>query len=94
MNTLLKPHQLQILEQPSDRSVSSQHSAQIGKQIKFDTKIWDSFAKEGCGKVHYDLLLLCAAIEIADRKWKRPQGWSRAMHLTVPVLAHGHLAPA
>lgn len=87
MNTPLKPHQLQILEQPSDRSVPSLQSAQVGKHIKFDTKIWDSFAKEGCQKVHYDLLLLCAAIEIADRKWKRPKGWSRAMHLTVPVLA-------
>lgn len=35
---------------------------------------------------HYDMLVLSAAIEFADRRWKRPLGWRRTLDVTVPVI--------
>ncbi|MCA9801764.1 MAG: 7-cyano-7-deazaguanine synthase [Cyanobacteria bacterium HKST-UBA02] len=60
--------------------------AQIGREIVFDPKAMDSLDESGCRPLHYDLLVLCAAIELADRRWQRSQGWSRDLYLTVPVM--------
>jgi hypothetical protein len=62
-------------------------SVEIGRQIIFNTAVLDTFDVKGCQPLHYDLLVLCAAIEFADRRWKRPRSWSRTLHLTVPVTA-------
>lgn len=61
-------------------------TAEIGRQITFNAAVLDTFDVKGCQPVHYDLLVLCAAIELADRHWKRPQGWSRPIHVTMPVI--------
>lgn len=60
--------------------------AEIGRQIIFDPTVLDSFDVEGCRPLHYDLLVLCAAIEFADRRWKRPQGWRRTLHVILPMI--------
>ncbi|MBK9145179.1 MAG: 7-cyano-7-deazaguanine synthase [Candidatus Melainabacteria bacterium] len=60
--------------------------ATIGDQIVFDTEVLDALAVGGCQPIHYDLLVLSAAVEFADRKWKRPLSWSRDLYLTVPVI--------
>lgn len=57
----------------------------VGQHIKFDARVLDIFDVEGCRAVHYDLLLICAAVEFADRRWARPQSWSRTFQLNVPV---------
>ena len=41
---------------------------------------------KGFQSLHYDMLVLCAAIEFADRRWKRPLGWRRTLEVTVPVI--------
>ena len=61
----------------------------VGREIIFNANVLDTFDVKGFLPVHYDLLVLCAAIEIADRRWKRPQRWSRKLHVTVPVFALG-----
>lgn len=61
-------------------------TAEIGRQITFNAAILDTFDVKGCHPLHYDLLVLCAAIEFADRRWKRPQSWSRTLHVTIPVI--------
>lgn len=61
-------------------------TAEIGRQIMFNAAVLDTFDVKGCQPLHYDLLVLCAAIEFADRRWKRPQGWSRNLHVTMPVI--------
>ncbi len=61
-------------------------AAEIGSKIEFNAAALDTLDVKGCHALHYDLLVLCAAIEFADRKWKRPQCWSRCLHLTVPVI--------
>ena len=61
-------------------------TAEIGRQITFNAAVLDTFDVKGCQPLHYDLLVLCAAIEFADRRWKRPQGWSRTLHVTMPVI--------
>jgi hypothetical protein len=60
-------------------------SAQIDSQICFDTDALDSFDVNGCESIHYDILVLCAAIEFADRRWERPRQWYRRFNITVPV---------
>jgi 7-cyano-7-deazaguanine synthase in queuosine biosynthesis len=61
-------------------------TAEVGRHIKFKASILDNFDVKGCQPLHYDLLVLCAAVEFADRHWKRPQAWGRAFHLTIPVV--------
>ena len=58
----------------------------VGQEITFDPTVLDTFDVKGFRPVHYDLLVLCAAIELADRRWKRPLGWSRNLQITVPVI--------
>lgn len=60
--------------------------AKVGEQINFDPAILDTFDVKGWQSLHYDLLLVSAAVEFADRRWKRPRGWSRRMDVTVPVI--------
>lgn len=61
-------------------------TAEIGRQIVFDAAVLDTFDVKGFQSLHYDLLVLCAAIEFADRRWKRPQNWSRTFDVVVPVI--------
>ena len=61
-------------------------TAEVGKQIIFNPAVLDTFDVKGCQPLHYDLLVLSAAIEFADRRWKRPQGWNRTLHVTIPVI--------
>ncbi len=63
--------------------------AKVGEQINFDPAILDTFDVKGWQSLHYDLLLVSAAVEFADRRWKRPRGWSRHMEITVPVIELG-----
>lgn len=60
--------------------------ADIGRDIRFNVEILDTFDVQGCKPRHYDLLVLCAAIEFADRRWKRPRSWHRTFDVTIPVV--------
>lgn len=60
--------------------------AEVGRHIRFDAAVLDTFDVKGCEPLHYDMLVLCAAIEFADRRWKRPAGWRRDFDVTVPVI--------
>ncbi|MBB4123636.1 hypothetical protein GGR30_003584 [Martelella radicis] len=62
--------------------------AEIGKHILFVPDILDSFHVEGFTAKHYDLMVVAAAIEFADRRWSRPSSWLRRLHVTVPVIDH------
>ena len=64
-------------------------TAKVGREITFNPTVLDSFDVKGFQPVHYDLTVLCAAIEFADRRWKCPQGWCRNLHVTVPVIDLG-----
>ena len=64
-------------------------TAVVGREIIFDAAVLDSFDVKGFQPVHYDLMVLCAAIELADRRWKRPRGWRRDLHITIPVIDLG-----
>jgi hypothetical protein len=73
-------------QKPSRRVSKYTVTAQVGRHIRFNTAVLDSFDVKGCESLHYDLLIVCAAVEFADRRWKRPQGWRRTLDLTVPVI--------
>lgn len=61
--------------------------ATIGSEIKCDKEIFDSYCHEGWSDIHHDLLIVCAAIEFADRRWARGNAnWARHFHVTVPVI--------
>ncbi|HBK07157.1 MAG TPA: hypothetical protein DDZ81_15120 [Acetobacteraceae bacterium] len=79
---------LQVIESCSSDRISKEDvvTAEIGRQIIFDARVLDTFDVKGCQPFHYDLLVVCAAVEFADRHWKRPQSWSRTLHVTVPVI--------
>lgn len=81
---------LQILEagkQPPRLRRSDLICATIGSEIKCDQEIFDSYSYEGWKDIHYDLLILCAAVEYADRRWARAtRRWARHIHVTIPVL--------
>lgn len=63
--------------------------AEIGKHIRFDPDVLDTFDYKGWQPLHYDLLVVSAAVEFADRRWRRPRGWCRRLNITVPVLDPG-----
>lgn len=61
--------------------------ATIGSEIKCDKDIFDSYCHEGWSNIHHDLLIVCAAVEFADRRWARSNAyWARHFHVTVPVI--------
>jgi 7-cyano-7-deazaguanine synthase in queuosine biosynthesis len=72
---------------PKPRNIGQGESvAEIGKEIIFNPTILDTYNYEGWKPVHYDLLVVCAAVEFADcRCQRRPTQWSRPFHITVPV---------
>lgn len=74
---------------PDRACVKSATAVEIDRHILFDPNTVDALDEKGCKPFHYDLLVLCAAIEFADRHWQRPQDWSRSFHLTVPVFDLG-----
>lgn len=85
MNALEKKH-LCVVERGRKPHAKGTAFAAIDEQIIFDKEVLDALAEGGCQPVHYDLLLLSAAIEFADRRWKRPQSWFRTLYVTVPVI--------
>ena len=60
--------------------------AEIGTEIVFDPSGLDRYNVKGFEPCHYDLLVICAAIELADRRWKRLQTWKRSLELSIPVI--------
>jgi hypothetical protein len=60
--------------------------AEVGRHIHFNAAALDTFDVKGFEARHYDMLVLCAAIEFADRRWKRPLGWRRTLDVAVPVI--------
>ena len=60
--------------------------AEVGRHICFNPAVLDSFDVKGFEPLHYDMLVLCAAIEFADRRWKRPLGWRRTLDVAIPVI--------
>lgn len=72
-------------QKPDHRIPKGSVIAKVDQHILFDAAVLDSFDVEGCKPLHYDILVLCAAVEFADRRWKRPQRWRRTLDVTVPV---------
>ncbi len=68
------------------QSVPGAFVAAIGSQIVFDPSGFDRYNVKGFDPRHYDLLVICAAIELADRRWKRPYTWERSFELSIPVF--------
>jgi Queuosine biosynthesis protein QueC len=60
--------------------------AEVGHHICFNPAVLDTFDVKGFKPLHYDMLVLCAAIEFADRRWKRPLSWRRTLNVAVPVI--------
>lgn len=77
---------LRILEPKQTASEDGSVTIHVEEEIRFRTEVLDALAEGGCRPVHYDLLLLCAAVEYADRHWKRTSDWHRYLHVTVPVI--------
>lgn len=60
--------------------------ATVGDEISFDPDILDTYHYEGWAPIHHDLLVVCAAVEYADRRRARRQcNWSRRFDVSVPV---------
>lgn len=81
---------LYILEdgqQPPRRRRQRRVYATIGSEIRCDKEIFDSYCHEGWSNIHHDLLIVCAAVEFADRRWARgTRHWARDIHVTIPVI--------
>lgn len=81
---------LHVVEQGTDRNTASkgyESIAEIGAEIDFNPSILDTYRYEGWKAVHYDLLVLCAAVEYADRRCARHRTrWSRHFQITLPSL--------
>ena len=80
-------HILEAGQQAPDDPPKGRAYATIGSEIKCDKDIFDSYSYEGWKDIHHDLLIVCAAIEYADRRWaRRAHHWSRSISVTIPVL--------
>ncbi|MFA7340980.1 MAG: hypothetical protein WC028_29620 [Candidatus Obscuribacterales bacterium] len=77
---------LKILEPGQQAPKDGSVTIYIEEEIRFRTEVLDALAEVGCRAVHYDLLLMCAAVEYADRHWKRTSDWHRYLHVTIPVI--------
>jgi 7-cyano-7-deazaguanine synthase in queuosine biosynthesis len=83
----LNRHHLQVIEKSDKRSrPNSPDIVELGSDIELDAEVLDGIAQRGFLAVHHDLLVVCAAIEYADRRWKRPSTWARDLNVTVPVI--------
>lgn len=79
-------HTLYVVEEKTD-SGGDYVVATVGTDIVFDPSILDTYNCEGWKSVHHDLLLICAAVEFADRRWARLAGRpARAFRVILPVL--------
>lgn len=68
-------------------NIDSSIIAEIGKEIIFDPDVLNTYNYDGWSPIHYDLLILCAAIEYADRRTgRRIDRWARDFSITVPVV--------
>lgn len=89
-NRIQCEHSLYIVEQGRRSDYELQNGvtiAEIGKEIVFDPSILDTYHYDGWKSVHHDLLVVCAAVEFADRRYTRSNIlWSRRFLITVPVL--------
>ena len=83
-------HILYVVEEGSrskHKREDNETLAEIGREIRFDPSILDTYAFDGWKAVHRDLLLVCAAVEFADHHFARSvKQWSRPFHVIVPVL--------
>ena len=78
---------LEAGQAPSRRGPKGRVYATIGSEIKCDKDIFDSYCHEGWSDIHHDLLIVCAAVEFADRRWARANThWARHIHVTAPVI--------
>lgn len=64
-------------------------ACEIGDQIRVDPSRLGRFCSEQLSERADDLIVIASAVAYADRKVRRQtsQGWSRALHVTVPVLS-------
>lgn len=70
----------------ADKTQRDEIIAEIGREIVFDPDVLDTYTYEGWAPVHHDLLVVCAAVEYADRMCARRQThWSRRLDVTIPV---------
>ena len=63
---------------------------ELGKNIRFDTDILETFALRNWESIVYDAMVVAAAVECADRGFRRPvgrpsYGWARELCVTIPV---------
>src|SRR5260221_1672807 len=89
-NSPMPDKRLFVIEQGQKRGRTLPKSAviaEVSRHIRFDPAVLDTFDVKGFEPLHYDMLVLCAAIEFADRRWKRPLGWCRTLDVAVPVIA-------
>lgn len=81
---------LNVIEQEhatESARLKSDAVARIGSEIVFDKRIFDTYHYDGWKSIHHDLLVVCAAVEFADRKWARSSThWARKLHIIVPVV--------
>jgi hypothetical protein len=50
-------------------------TAEVGWHIRFNAAVLDTFDVKGCKPLHYDILVLCAAVEFADLRWAGTAPW-------------------
>ena len=81
---------LYVVERGTDSTSGSNAQglvAKIGTEIVFDPSILDTYHYEGWNPIHHDLLVVCAAVEFADRRQaRRATQWSRQFQVIVPVF--------
>lgn len=81
-----KLHVLESEKQKLKYQPKKYASAAIGSEIECDKDILDSYSYAGWQDIHHDLLIICAAVEFADRRWLRSKKrWARRFHITAPV---------
>lgn len=80
---------LEAGQKPAQKGPAGRVYAAIGSEIRCDKDVFDSYCHEGWSDIHHDLLIVCAAVEYADRRWVRANShWARHIHITVPVIEH------
>lgn len=74
------------ISEPGSQAPQGVELANLEHEISFNPDVLNTYRYEGWAPIHHDLLVVCAAVEYADRRVARRRScWSRCLDVTIPV---------
>lgn len=86
---MIRDRKLYMLEENESEPARSNEwndTARLKEDITFDYEEINRLGYQGVSAIHYDLIVLCAAVEFADKSYRRSNlCWTRRIRVSLPV---------